>query len=140
MYLFTGFAWLWITKASLPRTLSSKRTKISPLAKSYALVGVRGIPNSEATVSANSGNARPVKILSRFSDASRSSLIYYFPSRVVTDYLFSSAFAPDFSAAAADLLPARLRKTHPKTFRCFARPTPIAPAGTFSVITDPAAV
>jgi len=53
--LFTGALWLCNTKASLPRTLSSNLTNISPLAKSYAEVGVIGMPSSDATASANSG-------------------------------------------------------------------------------------
>ena len=43
-------------------------------------------------------------------------------------------------AAAADAEPARLRATHPRMVRWRARPTPMAPAGTSSVMTDPAAV
>ena len=44
------------------------------------------------------------------------------------------------SAARADSVPGRLRCTHPGILRCCARPTAIAPAGTSSVITEPAAV
>ena len=41
-----------MTKASTPRTLSSNRTKVSPLAKSYAVVGTSVVPSSAATSSA----------------------------------------------------------------------------------------
>ena len=44
------------------------------------------------------------------------------------------------SAAKAEGVPARRRATHPGMFRWPARPIPSAPGGTFSVITDPAAV
>ncbi|CAB4766385.1 unannotated protein [freshwater metagenome] len=74
--LLTGAVWLCITKASQPRTDSSKRTKISPLAKSYADVGVSGMPSSDATSSANSGNPRPAKRRNFFSEVKRISLIY----------------------------------------------------------------
>jgi len=66
--------WLWITNASQPRTDSSKRTKISPFAKSYADVGVSGIPSSAATASESSGNPRPEKSRSLFSEDKRISL------------------------------------------------------------------
>jgi hypothetical protein len=45
-----------------------------------------------------------------------------------------------FVAAFAEAVVARRLITHPSTFLCFERATPIAPAGTSSVITDPAAV
>ena len=44
------------------------------------------------------------------------------------------------AAAAADVVPGRLRATHPLIVRCRARPTPMAPGGMSSVMTDPAAV
>src|SRR5690349_23914744 len=51
----------WITKASAPRTDSSKRTKISPFANSYADCGVSEVPRYLAISSASSGYARPEK-------------------------------------------------------------------------------
>ena len=78
--LLTGAACDCRTKASHPRTDSSKRTKISPLAKSYADVGVIGIPSSVATSSANSGNPRPEKSRNLFSDDNRISLKEVSPS------------------------------------------------------------
>jgi hypothetical protein len=49
------------TNASQPRTDSSNRTKISPLAKSRAVCAVTGTSSSLATCSASSGCARPEK-------------------------------------------------------------------------------
>ena len=43
------------TNASVPRTDSSKRTNISPLAKSYAESFANSTPSSRATASANAG-------------------------------------------------------------------------------------
>ena len=45
----------WIRKASDPRTDSSNRTKISPLAKSYADCGVTDTSRYLPTSSASSG-------------------------------------------------------------------------------------
>src|SRR5437660_2970846 len=56
-----GAQWLWMTNASVPRTDSSKRTKISPLAKSYADCGVMPTPRCLATSWASSGCARPAR-------------------------------------------------------------------------------
>ena len=49
IHLFSGAGALCITKASQPRTDSSKRTKISPFAKSRAVWGVTSTPSSAAT-------------------------------------------------------------------------------------------
>ena len=46
----------------------------------------------------------------------------------------------DASAALADAVPGRRERTQPAMVRWRARPSPSAPAGTSSVITDPAAV
>ena len=78
--LLIGVECDWITNASQPRTDSSKRTKISPLAKSYADVGVSGMPSSVATCSDNSGNPRPEKRRSFFSEDKRISLKEVSPS------------------------------------------------------------
>ena len=69
-----------MTKASQPRTDSSKRTKISPFAKSYAEVGVSGMPSSVATASASSGSPRPEKRRNLFSEDSLISLKGVSPS------------------------------------------------------------
>ena len=53
-----------MTNASQPRTDSSNRTKISPLAKSYSDVGTSSVPSSAATSSASSGCPRPEKSMS----------------------------------------------------------------------------
>src|SRR5699024_5917741 len=58
-HLFNGWVWDCKTKQSAPRTDSSKRMKISPFAKSRAVVGTKSVPNSLATASPNSGWARP---------------------------------------------------------------------------------
>ncbi len=50
-----GAVWLWTTKASQPRTDSSNRTNNSPLANSYAAVGVGVTPRWPAISSASSG-------------------------------------------------------------------------------------
>jgi len=78
--LFTGALWLCNTKASLPRTLSSNLIKISPFAKSYADVGVIGMPSSAATSSANSGYARPENRRRLFSEDKRISFSLASPS------------------------------------------------------------
>ena len=49
IHLFSGAGQLCSTNASQPRTDCSKRTKISPLAKSRAVWGVTSIPSSAAT-------------------------------------------------------------------------------------------
>ena len=54
-HLFRSSPWLCSTNASLPRTDSSNRTKISPLAKSYDEVGVTSTSRYSATSSASSG-------------------------------------------------------------------------------------
>ena len=59
--VFTGATMDWITNASEPRTDSLYRTKISPLANSYASVGVGSTPSAAPTSSASAGNARPEK-------------------------------------------------------------------------------
>ncbi len=74
---FSGAGWLCSTNASQPRTDSSKRTKISPLAKSRAVCAVTGTSSSLATCSASSGWARPEKSI-RFLRLS----VQSWPSRV----------------------------------------------------------
>src|ERR1700731_4473121 len=59
--LFTGSGQDCRTNASHPRTDSSKRTKISPLANSRAVCAVTWTSSSLATCSASSGCARPAK-------------------------------------------------------------------------------
>ena len=49
------------TNASDPRTESRYRTKISPLAKSYASIGVGSTPSTAPISSASAGNPRPEK-------------------------------------------------------------------------------
>ena len=66
-----GDVWLCSTNASHPRTDSSDRTKISPLAKSEILVGVVWMPRQPAISSASSGYARPPKSSSLFSAGGR---------------------------------------------------------------------
>ena len=63
---FTGAVIDCTTKASLPRTDSRYRMKISPLAKSYASVGVGAVPSTSPISSASSGNARPEKSIRFF--------------------------------------------------------------------------
>ena len=62
-----GAVWLCTTNASLPRTDSMKRTKISPLAKSNSRVGAGSMPRQPAISLVNSGWARPEKSISFFS-------------------------------------------------------------------------
>ncbi|SKT07592.1 Uncharacterised protein [Mycobacteroides abscessus subsp. abscessus] len=57
--VFSGAGCDCRTNASQPRTDSSNRTKISPLAKSRAVCAVTWTSSSLATCSANSGCARP---------------------------------------------------------------------------------
>src|SRR5690348_13881064 len=57
----SGYGWLCSTNASQPRTDSSNRTKISPLANSRAVCAVTWTSSSLATCSASSGCARPEK-------------------------------------------------------------------------------
>ena len=54
-----GAVWLCSTNASQPRTDSRNRTKISPLAKSYSVVGVGSTPRQAAISSVSSGWDRP---------------------------------------------------------------------------------
>ena len=55
IHLFIGKVCDCNTNASVPRTDSSKRTNISPLAKSYAESFANSTPSSRATASANAG-------------------------------------------------------------------------------------
>ena len=61
-----GAEWLCSTNASQPRTDSSNRTKISPLANEYADCGVIVTSSCFATCSASSGWARPEKSMRFF--------------------------------------------------------------------------
>src|SRR5436189_1974776 len=63
---FTGWHIDCTTNASLPRTDSRYRTKISPLANWYASVGVGATPRCAPISSASSGNARPEKSIRVF--------------------------------------------------------------------------
>src|ERR1700761_4380793 len=77
--LFTGSGQDCRTKASHPRTDSSKRTKISPLANSRAVCAVTWTSSSLATCSASSGCARPEKSI-RFLRLSVQSWLNGLPS------------------------------------------------------------
>src|SRR5437762_9699580 len=63
---FTGWHIDCTTNASLPRTDSWYRTKISPLANWYASVGVGATPRYSPISSASSGKALPEKSMRLF--------------------------------------------------------------------------
>src|SRR5699024_7232402 len=65
--LLIGAVWLCSKKASQPRIDSPKRTYVSPLAKSCAVVGTNSHPRCSATFSASSGCALPETRTRRFS-------------------------------------------------------------------------
>ena len=112
-HLLIGSKWLCITKASEPRTDSWKRTYISPLAKSWALVGVTSMSRCFAISCASSGNARPensMRVLrfSMFLPLTASLL-------VVGAVLGRARWARAAASAAGE--PARRRATHPSMVR-----------------------
>src|SRR5258708_10592824 len=105
-HLFTGAGYDCRTNASHPRTDSSKRTKISPLANSRAVCAVTWTSSSLATCSASSGCARPAKSI-RFLRLSVQSWLNVLPSPFGIEMDYSS-----YVAKGTDFLPG-CRNTNP---------------------------
>src|SRR5271167_1847218 len=97
--LFTGAGQDCSTNASHPRTDSSKRTKISPLANSRAVCAVTWTSSSLATCSASSGCPRPENSI-RFFRLSEQSWLTLLPSPFVIDME-----APSYVANGTEIWP-----------------------------------
>ena len=123
-----GAEWLCSTNASQPRTDSSNRTKISPLANEYADCGVIVTSSCFATCSASSGWARPEK-----------SMRLFFVMAVLELTAGSTSRWRPCAASAAGVS-GRFFSTQPSMMRWGPPETASAPGGTSCFSTAPAPV
>ena len=104
-----------------------------------AASGSSSMPSSAATSSASSGWARPEKSIRFFSPLVLMPRHCALPCSLGRSVVIALLRRPR-RGGRGRRRPGRGAATQPSMLRCFARPTPSAPGGTSSVMTDPAAV